>query len=105
MDVCLSAAEARELERIVREGRGEARLYRRARCDHWVQAAADGRRLAAQVAAFQEWAKGSNALIIWRHREIRFIFGSTRMRRVRRLHAGESSQLPEAVAWNGPNSP
>jgi Homeodomain-like domain len=39
MDVRLSASEARELERIVREGRGEARLYRRARM---VQMAASG---------------------------------------------------------------
>lgn len=39
MDLCLSTAEARELERIVREGRGEARLYRRARM---VQMAASG---------------------------------------------------------------
>ena len=39
MGVHLSASEARELERIVREGRGEARLYRRARM---VQMAASG---------------------------------------------------------------
>lgn len=39
MDVRLSASEARELERIVREGRGEARVYRRARM---VQMAASG---------------------------------------------------------------
>jgi transposase len=39
MGVRVSASEARELERIVREGRGEARLYRRARM---VQLAARG---------------------------------------------------------------
>lgn len=44
MGVRLSASQARELERIVREGRGEARLYRRARM---VQLASSGASISA----------------------------------------------------------
>lgn len=44
MGVQVSASEAQELERIVREGRGEARLYRRARM---VQLAAAGRSISS----------------------------------------------------------
>jgi transposase len=61
MEVRLSASEARELERIVREGRGEARLYRRARM---VQMAASGasisgiaRALGTNRARVGEWLR------------------------------------------------